>query len=89
MPTPKAAARPVENTPLERELNARLRHVDDPTAPLDPLEQLALRVGLIQNRAEPYFYAPTLVVFAADHGIAVDDVAGVETQRPPRRCIAW
>lgn len=76
----KVLIAPVANALLERELSARLRHIDDPTAPLDPLEQLALRIGLIQNRAEPYFSAPSLVVFAADHGLAVDNIAGNETR---------
>ncbi len=67
---------PIVNPPLERELRARLRHVDDPARPLDPLEELAVRVGLIQNSAQPRFFTPRLVVFAADHGLAVDNITG-------------
>ena len=39
---------------------------------LGELEPLALRLGLMQNTLKPRFYDPQLVVFAADHGIAVD-----------------
>ena len=71
---------PIANASLERELIAALRHVDNPTAPLDPVEQLALRVGLIQSRARPCFSGASLVVFAADHGLAVDNIAANETR---------
>jgi len=71
---------PVGNAGLERDLSARLRHVDDPTSPLDPMEQLALRIGLIQNTVEPRLFGPSLVVFAADHGLAVDNIAANETR---------
>jgi len=71
---------PIANASLERELRARLRHVGDPSAPLDPVERIAVQVGLIQNRLEPNFSVPRLVIFAADHGLAVDNIAGDETR---------
>jgi len=76
----KVLVPPVANASLESELRARLRHVGDPSAPLDPVEQLAVQVGLIQNRAEPHFSTPRLIIFAADHGLAVDNIAGDEMQ---------
>ena len=76
----KVLVPPVANAALERELRARLRHIGDPSGPLDPVEQLAVQVGLIQNRVEPHFSTPRLIIFAADHGLAVDKVAGNETQ---------
>ena len=40
-----------------------------------------MQVGLIQNRLEPHFSAtPRLIIFAADHGLAVDNIAGNETR---------
>jgi nicotinate-nucleotide--dimethylbenzimidazole phosphoribosyltransferase len=71
---------PIANAPLESGLRARLRHIADPGGPLDPVEELALRVGLIQNRLEPHFSTPDLVIFAADHGLAVDNIAGSEVR---------
>jgi len=71
---------PIDNPSLERELRARLRHIGDPSAPLDPVERLAMQVGLIQNSLEPRFSAPHLIIFAADHGLAVDKIAANETR---------
>ena len=71
---------PVANASLESQLRARLRHIDDPSGPLDPLERLAVQAGLIQNRVDPHFSGPRLVMFAADHGLAVDNIAGSETK---------
>jgi len=76
----KVLVPPVANASLESELRARLRHVGDPSAPLDPVEQLAVQVGLIQNRVKPHFSTPRLILFAADHGLAVDNIAGDEIQ---------
>jgi nicotinate-nucleotide--dimethylbenzimidazole phosphoribosyltransferase len=70
----------IDNASLQSELRARLRHVGDPAGPLDPVEQLAIQIGLIQNRVEPHFSTPRLVIFAADHGLAVDNIAGIETR---------
>ena len=71
---------PVANASLESQLRARLRHIDDPSGPLDPVERLAVQAGLIQNRVDPHFSGPRLVMFAADHGLAVDNIAGSETK---------
>ena len=71
---------PVANASLESELRARLRHMGDPSGPLDPVEQLAVQVGLVQNRVDPRFSTPRLVIFAADHGLVVDNIAGNETR---------
>ncbi len=76
----KVLVAPVADAMLERALHVRLRHIDDPAAPLDPLEQFALRIGLIQGRVEPYFSTPSLIVFAADHGLAVDNITGNDTR---------
>jgi nicotinate-nucleotide--dimethylbenzimidazole phosphoribosyltransferase len=43
------------------------------------LEPLALRLGLMQSSLKPRLRSPQLVVFAADHGLAVDGFSG---QRP-------
>ena len=71
----KVLVPPIANAALESELRARLRHVGDPSAPLDPVERIAVQVGLIQNRLEPHFSVPRLAIFAADHGLVVDNIA--------------
>ncbi|HEX7418182.1 MAG TPA: nicotinate-nucleotide--dimethylbenzimidazole phosphoribosyltransferase, partial [Steroidobacteraceae bacterium] len=39
---------------------------------------LAVRLALIQNTLKPRFQSPRIVVFAADHGLAVDDLGAGE-----------
>src|SRR5678815_2593982 len=76
----KVLVPPIANASLESELRARLRHIGDPSGPLDPVERIAVQVGLIQNRLEPHFSVPRLAIFAADHGLVVDNIAGNETR---------
>ena len=63
----------------DKALTARVQHrIDRKTKPLGALgriETLALRLALIQGREVPQLEAPQLVVFAADHGIAVRGVS--------------
>lgn len=60
-------------------LAARLQHkIDQKTKPqgaLGQLERLALQIGLMQRSDSLRFDAPQMVVFAADHGIAVEGVS--------------
>ena len=80
MAVQKVLVPPVGNASLESELRARLRHMGDPSGPLDPVEQLAVQVGLVQHTVEPRFATPRLIIFAADHGLVVDNIAGNETR---------
>ncbi|WP_354682109.1 nicotinate-nucleotide--dimethylbenzimidazole phosphoribosyltransferase [Cupriavidus necator] len=63
-----------EITPLDDALRPALRAaIDDKTKPLGALgrlESLALQLGLILGTQRPALQRPTVIVFAADHGVA-------------------
>jgi nicotinate-nucleotide--dimethylbenzimidazole phosphoribosyltransferase len=65
---------PTGNTHLEVALREKLLRRSQTTGELGELEPLAVRLGLIQKTLKPRFNAPQIVVFAADHGIAVDGI---------------
>lgn len=65
---------PTSNPLLEQALRDKLQRRASLAGGLGELEPLAIRLGLIQNTLKPYFRAPQLMLFAADHGLAVDGV---------------
>ena len=65
---------PTANPELERALRQRLERRCTLAGRLGELEPLAVRLGLIQATQTPKFRDPTLVLFAADHGLAVDGI---------------
>lgn len=70
---------PHVDTTANPDLRARLQHkIDHKTKPqgaLGLLEDLALQLGLIQQREAIVLSDPQMVVFAADHGIAAEGVS--------------
>ncbi len=62
------------NPLLERSLMEKLARRAEAAGSLGELEPLAVRLGLMQNSLRPRFRDPQLVVFAADHGMAVDGI---------------
>lgn len=60
---------------LTERLQHRLDQLTKPRGSLGRLEALALQIGLIQRSERPALYAPQMVVFAADHGLAAQGVS--------------
>jgi nicotinate-nucleotide--dimethylbenzimidazole phosphoribosyltransferase len=65
---------PTTNPLLERALRDKLQRRGETVGSLGELEPLALRIGLIQNTLRPRFHDPQLVLFASDHGLAVESL---------------
>ena len=65
---------PTSNPLLERSLLEKLARRAEAAGSLGELEPLAVRLGLMQNSLKPRFRDPQLVVFAADHGMAVEGI---------------
>ena len=65
---------PTTNPLLEKALREKLFRRNEAGGSLGELEPLAIRLGLMQNTLRPRFEEPQLLVFAADHGIAVEGI---------------
>lgn len=61
--------------PLEARLRAAIDGKTKPPGSLGYLEDLAVRLGLIQQRERPEITEPTILVFASDHGVAQEGVS--------------
>ena len=66
---------PTGNPLLEGALREKLQRRAETMGSLGELEPLAVRLGLIQNTLKPRFRSPQIVIFACDHGLAVDGIS--------------
>lgn len=76
---------PTANAQLERALHDKLQRRGETIGSLGELEPLAVRIGLIQNTLKPRFRDPQLVLFASDHGLAVEGLHAAPGQSTGER----
>ncbi len=62
----------IKNKGLLRELKQKLENYLGPDASASPLGSSVIQIGLILRSASPAFRKPTLLIFAADHGVGKD-----------------
>ncbi len=73
------------NPLLEQALRAKLQRRELGQGGLGELEPVAVRLGLLQHSLKPRLREPQLVIFAADHGLAVDGIHAGPGQQTDER----
>lgn len=62
-------------TELEKQLRQKINNRTKPVGSLGKLEEIALQVGMVQKTVSPQLNRPSILVFAADHGITDEGVS--------------
>ena len=65
----------IPNQSLKETLWHKINYKTKPVGALGQLEEIACQIGLIQQSTSPKLIKPKLLVFAADHGIALEGVS--------------
>lgn len=63
------------NPALAAALRGAIDNKTKPRGSLGRLEELALQLGLIQQSLQPSIHAPTILVFAGDHGVVDENIS--------------
>lgn len=66
---------PTHDIALAAALDAHINNKTKPLGSLGILESVAKQVGLIQQTTQPQLTQPSILVFAGDHGIVVENVS--------------
>jgi nicotinate-nucleotide--dimethylbenzimidazole phosphoribosyltransferase len=66
---------PTLNAALAAQLDSAINNKTKPLGSLGVLEALAKQIGLIQNSRDVAITKPTILVFAADHGIVAEGIS--------------
>lgn len=65
----------IENAELGQQLDAAINNKTKPLGSLGALEFLVRQIGLIQRNTRPVLKNPTIMVFAADHGVVAENIS--------------
>ena len=81
MQSNRSLVSPTSHPTLQKALEDKLAKRLIAGRSLGQLDALAIRLGLLQGTLSPRFQDPQLLIFAADHGLAVDGIVALEGQQ--------